>query len=109
MFIRSFSGPQQGWSTLEKGAYTIMDTVDVRLHWVLPTSAGYDLFTDHRILVILFAPLALVPDLSQTNLQKLLCRDVCFGTYNYTVLKLRVLLMYRLTFLAGALQVLFVD
>lgn len=66
-----FSGSFLGWSTLEKEAYAIMATID-RMHWILATPAGFDLFTDHHNLIFLFDPLAVVPDLSQTSMRKVL-------------------------------------
>lgn len=61
------SESQLDCSTLEKEAYPIMTTVD-HMHLVLGTSAGFDLFTDHHNLVFLFDPLAVVSELSQTDL-----------------------------------------
>lgn len=57
------SGPQLGWSTLENEAYAIMASVE-RMHWLLATSDGFDLFIDHYSLIFLFDPLAVVLDLS---------------------------------------------
>lgn len=66
-----FSDPQLGWSTLEKEPYAIMATVE-RMPWLLANSGGFDLFTDHHNLIFLFDPLAVVPDISQTYLRKVL-------------------------------------
>lgn len=48
-----------------------MATIDFK-QWYLATPVGFDLFTDHHNLIFLFAPLAVVPDLSQTSLRKFL-------------------------------------
>jgi hypothetical protein len=55
-----------------------------RMHWILTTPDGIDLFTDHQNLIFLFDPLAVVPDLSQTTLRKVLRWAVKLSTYNYT-------------------------
>lgn len=66
-----FRGPELRWSTLEKEACAIMATVE-RMHWFLATDRGFDMSTDHNNLVFLFDPLAVVADLSQTTLRKVL-------------------------------------
>lgn len=78
-----FSGPQIRWSILEKEAFAIMATTE-RMHWLLATPDGFDLYTDHQNLIFLFDPLAIVPDLSQTSLRKVLRWSVRLSTYNYT-------------------------
>lgn len=83
-----FTGPQLGWSTLEKEAFAIMATVD-RMHWVLATPDGFDLFTDHHNLIFLFDPLAVVPDMSQTSLRKVLRWAVRLSMYNYTCVHIK--------------------
>lgn len=77
-----FSGAQLGWSTLEKEAYAIMATIE-RMHWILATTDGFDLFTDHHNLIFLFDPLAVVPNISQTSLRKVLRWAVRLSAYNY--------------------------
>ena len=77
-----FDATQLGWSTLEKEAFAVMNTLD-RMHWLVSTIEGFDLFTDHNNLVFLFDPLAVVPDLSQTSLRKVLRWAVKLSIYNY--------------------------
>ena len=55
-----------------------------RMHWLAATSEGLDLFTEHNNLIFLFDPLAVVPDLSQTSLRKVLRWAVRLSMYNYT-------------------------
>jgi len=64
-----FTGSELGWSILEKEAYAIMATVE-RMHWLLSTPSGFDLFTDHHNLIFIFDPLAVMPDLSQSSVRK---------------------------------------
>ena len=65
-----FTGSQLGWSTLEK-ALAVMATTD-RMHWILATPDGFNLYTDHQNLIFLFDPFAIVPDLSMSSLRKVL-------------------------------------
>lgn len=44
---------QLGWSILEKEAYAALVTLD-RMHWVAATPAGFDLYTDHNNLIVIF-------------------------------------------------------
>lgn len=55
------------WSTIEKEAYAIMATID-RMHWLLASSRGFDLYTDYNNLVFLIDPTSIIADLSQTIL-----------------------------------------
>lgn len=78
-----FDATQLGWSTLEKEAFAVMNTLD-KMHWVVCTTEGFDLYTDHNNLIFLFDPLAVVPDLSQTSLRKVLRWAVKLSIYSYT-------------------------
>eukprot|EP00171_Calliarthron_tuberculosum_P004016 IDg4016t1 len=60
-----------------------------RMHWILATSDGFDLFTDHHRLIFLFDPLAVVPDLSQTSLRKVLRWAVHLSACNYTCVHIK--------------------
>lgn len=60
-----------------------MATLD-RMHWILATPCGFDLFTDHNNLIFIFDPLSIVPDLSQSSLKKVLLWAVRMSIYNYT-------------------------
>lgn len=78
-----FNRTESGWSTLEKEVYAILATVQ-RMHWLLGGPDGLDLFTDHNNLLFIFDPLAVVADLSQTTLRKVLRWAVRLSAYNYT-------------------------
>lgn len=78
-----FSDREYRWSILEKEAYAILATMD-RMHWVLATPCGFDLFTDHNNLIFIFDPLSIMPDLSQSSLKKVLRWAVRMSIYNYT-------------------------
>ena len=78
-----FNDTQLGWSVLEKEAYAVLATLE-RMHWVVATPEGFDLYTDHNDLVFLFDPLSIVPDLSQTTIRKVLRWAVRLSMYNYT-------------------------
>eukprot|EP00180_Rhodochaete_pulchella_P001789 Plantae.Rhodophyta-Rhodochaete_pulchella.ctg26871.p1 GENE.Plantae.Rhodophyta-Rhodochaete_pulchella.ctg26871~~Plantae.Rhodophyta-Rhodochaete_pulchella.ctg26871.p1 ORF type:complete len:224 (-),score=7.69 Plantae.Rhodophyta-Rhodochaete_pulchella.ctg26871:173-844(-) len=80
----SVSGTQLGRSTLEKGAYTIMATIE-RMNWILATADGLDLYNDYHDLVFLFDLLAVVHDLSQTSLRKVLRWAVRLSAYKLHV------------------------
>ena len=53
------------------------------MHWLLAIPEGFDLFTDHNNLVFIFDPLAILPDLSQTAVKKVLRWAVRMSQYNY--------------------------
>lgn len=77
-----FRDAELRWSTIEKEAYAIMATVE-RMHWLLATHRGFDLYTDHNNLVFLFDPTAVVADISQTTLRKVLRWAVRLSAYTY--------------------------
>lgn len=83
-----FSGSQLRWSIIEKEAYAVMATSD-RMHWLLATPDGFDLYTDHHNLIFLFDPLAVVPDLSISSLRKVLRWAVRLSMYNYTCVHIK--------------------
>lgn len=74
---------QMGWTVIEKEAYAIIDSLE-RMHWLAAGAPGFDLFTDHKKLVLIFDPLSIVPDLSQTAIRKLIRWAVAISMYNYT-------------------------
>lgn len=78
-----FTNAELRWATIEKEAYATMATVE-RMNWLLATTDGFDLFTDHKNLIFLFDPLAVVTDMSQTTLRKVLRWAVRLSAYNYT-------------------------
>lgn len=65
-----------------------METVE-RMHWILVTSEVIDLFTDRHNLIFLFHPLAVVPDLLQTSLEKSMRGAGCLSIYNYTCVHIK--------------------
>lgn len=83
-----FTGSQLGWSTLEKEASAVMATTE-RMHWLLATPDGFDLYTDHHNLIFLFDPLAVVPDLSISSTRKVLRWAVRLSMYNYTCVHIK--------------------
>lgn len=85
---RCVTGTQLPWPTLEKEAFAIMEAVN-RMHCVLATSEGFDLLTDHYNIKFLFVPLAIVPDLLQTSIQKVLrwAVKLCSNNYIYVHFK----------------------
>lgn len=73
---------------LEKEAFSIVVTIE-RMHWILVTSDGSDLFTGHHNRIFLLYPLAVVPDLCQTFLRYLLQWDVNLSKYSYTLVHIK--------------------
>lgn len=78
-----FDTTKLGWSILEKEAYAVLATLE-RMHSLVTTPDGFDLYTDHNNLIFLFDPLTVVPDLSQTSLRKVLRWAVRLSIYRYT-------------------------
>lgn len=78
-----FDKTQLGWSVLEKEAYAVMSTLD-RMHWIVATPDGFDLYTDHNNLIFLFDPISVFPDMSQSSLRKVLRWAVKLSIYRYT-------------------------
>lgn len=54
-----------------------------RMRYVLATICGFDLFTDHNNLVLLFNPTAVFTGLSQTTMKKNSLLAVRLSAYNY--------------------------
>ena len=57
-----FKGAQCGWITFEKEGFAILDTFD-KLGYILMGSQPTHIYTNHRNLLFVFAPLALEPAL----------------------------------------------
>lgn len=51
-----FSSTLLGWFVFEKEAFAILSTME-RMHWLVPTSSGFDLYTDHNNLIYIYDPL----------------------------------------------------
>lgn len=82
-----FRGAELRWLTIEKEEYATMANVQW-MHWLLATSDGFDLFTDHNNLIFLFEPLAVVTDLSQSSLRKVFRWEARLSLYNYTFVQI---------------------
>lgn len=62
------------------------------------TSSGFDLYTNHANLVVIFEPLAIILDLGKAAERKVLRWAVHFSAYNYTCIYINGLKMYRRTY-----------
>lgn len=71
------------WSTPEKDVYAFMATIEWN-HWLLVSDKAFDLFKDQNILVFPINLTALVTDLLQTTIRKILRWTVCLSVYSYT-------------------------
>lgn len=80
---------QLGWSLMEKEAFVIMATLE-RMHWLLGTSFGFELYTDHNNLIFILDPLSSIPDLSQPSVRKVLRWALKVSAYNYTCFHIKV-------------------
>lgn len=78
-----FSRQQLRWSTIEKEAYAVLVTLE-RMHWLLATPSGFDLFTDHNNLIFLFDPTSVSSDLSLGTVRNVLRWAVRLTLYDYT-------------------------
>lgn len=65
----AFKGAEVGWSTFEKEAYAIFQTFE-KLDYILMSSELTHIYTDHRNLLFVFAPLALQPALGRHIVSK---------------------------------------
>lgn len=72
-----FSKNQLNWYVIEKEDFKIMATL-TRMHWTNAIPDRLELFTNHNNLIIIFGPLSVVHDLSQTT-----NRSVLDGLYVY--------------------------
>lgn len=59
-----------------------MSTVQ-RMHWLLATSEGFDLFTDHQNLIFIFDPLSVIHDLVKSTVRKVLRWAVLLSAYTH--------------------------
>lgn len=67
----SFYRPGTPMVYSSKEAYAVMGTVE-RMHWLLATSDGFDVYNDPQNLIFLFDPLGVDLKFSQTSLPKIL-------------------------------------
>lgn len=66
---------------MEKKSRFIIVTAE-RMHWLLASSPDIDFSTDHNNLILLFDPTAVVADMSETTLRKVLRWAVRLNFYN---------------------------
>lgn len=64
-----FKGAELGWTTFEKEAFAIFQTFE-KLDYLLMSSKPAHVYTDHRNLLFVFAPLALEPALGRHIVSK---------------------------------------
>lgn len=83
-----FTNTQGRWSILEKESFSVVATLD-RMHWLVATQDGFDIYTDHNNLIFLFYPPSIVPDMSQTTLWKFLRWAVKLSPYDYTCIHIK--------------------
>lgn len=55
-----------------------------RMHWMVETPAGFDLYKDHNNLIFLFDPFYVVEEMYQSSLRKVLRWALKLSVYNYT-------------------------
>lgn len=75
-----FLAVQLGWSTLGKKAFAVLAALE-RLHWLAACPASFDLFTDRNNLMFLFDPVAVMPDIEEAALRKVLRWAVRISVY----------------------------
>jgi RNase H-like domain found in reverse transcriptase/Integrase zinc binding domain len=80
----SFAGPPYRWAIVRKEAYAVLATCD-RMDWLLNTSEGFSLFTDHRNLTYCFDPYGTNPNMSKQTACKLVRWAPRLSSYNYTI------------------------
>jgi hypothetical protein len=80
----SFIGSSLRCSVVEKEGFSILVACN-RLGWLLQTSAGFSLFTDHRNQFFIFDPFVSNPGLSSCTYSKLLRWATRLSQYCYTI------------------------
>lgn len=53
------------------------------MHWLLCTEDGFELFTDHNNIMLIFDATSILPDLSQSSIKKAVRWAVHLTLYNY--------------------------
>ena len=79
-----FKGAQLGWSTFEKEAYAIFQTFE-KFDYVLMGSKPTHIYTDHRNLLFVFAPLTLEPALGRHILSKVQRWALFLSRFSYVI------------------------
>ena len=80
----AFSGAQLHWSTFEKEAFAIFQTFE-RMDYLLQSQRRTHIFTDHRNLLFVFAPLALEPSLGRHIISKVQRWALYLSRFSYTI------------------------
>lgn len=77
-----FNAAQLGWSVFKKESFAVLNTLE-RIYLLVKNPDGLDLFMYHKNLFFLFDPMAVVLDMVQATLRKVLCWAVRLSMYNY--------------------------
>ncbi len=77
-----FNATQSRWAIIEKEAFAVMACCE-RMRWLLATTDGFDLYTDHNNLIFIFDPLSIIPDLTAGSVRKVLRWAVSLSWFNY--------------------------
>jgi len=80
----SFKGSSARWSTPEKEAFAIIDSVR-RLDYMLLRPEGFLLYTDHKNLVFIFNPISTNTHLSKHVLNKIERWSILMTGFRYTI------------------------
>ena len=80
----SFTGSSYNWSTLEKEAAAIINSVQ-RLDYLLIRPKGFYLFTDHSNLVFIFNPERVQPSMSKNATNKVKRWAIALSVFDYTI------------------------
>ena len=56
---------------MEKEAFAVLASIE-KSHWLASCADRFDLYTDHNNLIFIFDPLAVMPDIGQAALRKVL-------------------------------------
>lgn len=80
-----FSETKCGWSSLEKEAYDFLGSI-TRVNWLATCADGFDLYNDHKNLIIVFNPISLQPYIGEVALHKVMRWTVWFLSYNFVCL-----------------------
>lgn len=73
---------------MEKEAFAVLASFE-RSHWLAVCPAGFDLYTDHNNLLFPFDPAAIMSDIWQGVLRKVLQSAVRMTAYNYVCILIR--------------------
>ena len=80
----AFRGAELGWSTFEKEGFAIFQTFD-KVDYLMQTQKSVRVFTDHRNLLFVFAPLALEPALGRHIVSKVQRWALYLSRFSYVI------------------------